>query len=54
MTKGRRIAAKAKRVKGIVQKQHFAQTGLTNRIYGHIASYGRRAQGRKDTRGVEE
>ena len=48
--RGRKIARKAKGLKGSLTRQRLDQTGLTSRIRGHISAHGKRTQAKRDAR----
>lgn len=44
------IEKKAGRIKPAITAQRIDETGLTNRVRGHVSAAGKRAQGKKDAR----
>ncbi len=50
MSTKKKIAVKAKAVKGKLKAQRIAETGLTSRVRGHVSARGKRAQARRDAR----
>lgn len=45
-----KLEAKAKKIAPKVTAQRFDESGLTNRVKGHVSARGKRSQAKKDSR----